>query len=531
MAIAGGSGCAAIRGLDEYTTASDAGFAPATDTQASDPSGNPSPDAGADAPGCSTNQECLRIATQASTQSGKPLVPSVCVRATATCQELTSEDCPRLYGDYRDENALVIGTLLGEAGATSLEQAAVLAASEIDDAGGLPGAVGGGRRPLVMVGCDTGADVVRASRHLSETLHAAAVVGPITGEAVIDVTQQVTAKGGMLLVTPTSTVSSIANLADGDLTWRVLPSDAQRATLVIQQMTDLEAVLRSTRALTTVKLGIVNASDARGASARDAITGKLILNGRFLSDAANAANVSLDGYSAGDAAAEQAIAMRYATTFKPDIVFVTSPEQLAELVIPLENALTAGRATARPYYVLTDAARTADLLAAVADGTLPADIKRRVRGIGVRPDAASASVLTDFRAAFATRWGAPPAELEAPLAYDATYAVAYALAATSGTVPTGATVAQGLRALAVGTAATVGKAGLASALSDLGGGKSVSVRGTYGPLQWDPNGDIHGGTIEVWCLGTAAGAPAFGSSGLTMDVATQVVGGAFVQCQ
>ena len=66
------------------------------------------------------------------------------------------------------------------------------------------------------------------------------MLGPREAEDVIDVTQQVSAKGGTLLLTPTSTATAIAYLADADLTWRAAPSDSQRANLVIAQMNALE---------------------------------------------------------------------------------------------------------------------------------------------------------------------------------------------------------------------------------------------------------------------------------------------------
>jgi ABC-type branched-subunit amino acid transport system substrate-binding protein len=533
--FAGSAGCALIQGLDEFTTA-DRAAAPAGTV--ADGAAGPAPQVEGSAPdaGCHSTRECVALATNGETPStsatSKASPPTVCVAATGKCESLVSEDCPRVYGDSTNDNAIVVGTLLSDSSASALEQASFLAVEEIDgNGGGVPSsAAGGAVRPLVVVGCNAGSDVLRATRHLAEVLHAPAIVGPISGEQVVEATQQISAKAGTLLMTPTSPAMAISKLSDGDLTWRATPSDAQRAKLVIEEIKDLETVLRATRGLTTVKLGIVSATDALGTSAREAISGKLILNGRFLNDAANAANVSLDAYPAGSASAQSAVATKYAATFRPDIVFVTAAEQIANVVVPLEQALTTARAPARPYYVLTDAARTSELLDAVAT-TLPADIRRRIRGVGVKPDASSAPVLDDFRAAFAARYGAAPAESAAAVSYDAMYAIAYALAATPGQAPTGASVAHGLRTLAVGNPAVVGAKGLGPVMRDLSSGKSVSLRGTFGLMQWDTSGDITGGTVEVWCVGGGAGAPAFGGSGLTMDVQTQVVGGAFVQCQ
>jgi branched-chain amino acid transport system substrate-binding protein len=540
-AIPGSTACAQLRGLDGYTIgdAPAGSDAPAPATPA-EPSAT-STDAGsaplADA-ACTTNRACTELAAAATKGITTSLVPTVCVASTGRCEALTSEDCPRVYGDYTKEGAIVVGTLLSDpTNVSALERAALLAAAEIDESGGLPSGAGAGAagRPIVLVGCNAGADVRRATRHLSEALRVPAIIGPRTGEQVVDATQQVTAKAGTLLMTPTSTAIGISNLADDDLTWRTTPSDAQRAKLVIQQLTDLEVVLRDTRALTSVKLGIVLPENALGTSARDAISGSLILNGRFISDAANASNVSVDAYAPDDGAAQAAIATKYATTFRPDLVLVTSAEQIANVVVPMEAAMTAARITTRPYYVLSDASKTQALLDAVAAPSMPADIRRRVRGIGVAQDTGSSAALAGFRAAFAARYGASLAtdatETAAGASYDAMYAIAYALATSAAKPPTGATVAHGLRSLAVGAAVTAGPTGLASSLHALAGGQSVSLRGTFGSMQWDANGDTTGGTLEVWCVGSAGGAPSFGSSGLTMDVRTQVVGGAFVQCQ
>jgi ABC-type branched-subunit amino acid transport system substrate-binding protein len=528
LAFAGG--CAALHGLDEYSTANGApeGTTPPSIEETGEGTTTP---AGVE-PGasCLVNADCT-MTEEVGVE--RPPVPSVCVKSAGTCASLVTADCPRVFGDYRNDDAIVLGALVGDEAEASLERAIVLAAEEINASkvGGLPPVTAqSSPRPLVIVACDAAADAVRAARHLVDDLHVPAIVGPTRGEDVVDVTHQVSAKGGTLLMTPTALLSQITDLADSDLTWRVVPADSQRAKLVIEQIKDLESVLRTTRGITTVKLGIVHRADAGGQSSLESIRGKLILNGRFLDDAANAPNVSLDAYQPNDEPAQQGIATKYGVTLKPDIVFITAPEQIANVMVPLEKALTATRAVHRPYYVLTDAAKTPETLEALAGTELPADIRRRVRVVGAPPDASSLPVLEAFRTAFAERHGSVP-DAAAAAAYDATYALAYALAATPHLPPAGASVAHGLRALGVGEPLGVGSADLGNALKSLSGGRPISLRGTSGLLRWDAAGDIAGGTLEVWCVGTADGALAFKGSGLTMDVQTQVVGGAFVQCQ
>lgn len=483
------TGCAAIRGLDDYSI-SGASIGTGDDAAMHATSA----DGGAD---CTTHGECDATA--------------MCVKATGRCVQLTTLECPRVLGDARADDAVLVGTILG----TEAEHAAVLAAEEL--------AAGPASLPhLVVVGCDLGADALVPARHLAEELHVAAILGPQRAEDVVAVTQP-SARAGTLLVTD-SPVGSIANLSDDDLTWRVVSSDVQRAKLVIEQMNELETLLRATRSVTTVKLAIVHASDALGTSARDAITGKLILNGHFLLDAANVGYVRDDQVTAGDAASYAALVTAYARQFRPDMVFVTAAEQIGSLVVPLEQSLTAARVVDKPYYVFTDAARVEELLARIASGDLPADIRRRIRGVGPVSPVASAPVLADFTTAFAARYGTAPAGGVNAM-YDAMYALAYASGTGSDRI------GHGLRALAVGQQAFVGPKAMGDVAVLLAKGQPMQLVGTQGPLQWDANGDLRGGTIEVWCVGSRSGAAAYGSSGMTMDVQTQVVGGAYVQCQ
>jgi branched-chain amino acid transport system substrate-binding protein len=536
-----GTGCAAMYHLDQYSTADDE--KPSAKTPPSEVD-SPPLEAGAEAvdagQSCNVNLDCNRpvVGENGGTATTAAPSPAICLKSTGKCAPLTSLDCPRVYGDYLQDSAIVVGTLLGGGGEAdvALEQSAVMAAEEIDSAragGGLPRvSAQGSARPLVVVGCDASTNAVRAARHLVDDLHVPAIVGPTAADDVVDVTQQVSSKGGTLIITPTSPASSISKLADDDLTWRVVPSDTQRAKLVIGQMNDLEDVLRTTRSLTRVKLGVIHRTDALGLSARDSISGTLIINGRFINDAANAAYVSIDSYTNQPnlASPMSSIVSKYSSTFVPDLVFITAPEQVAGVIIPLEQAFTTARIVNRPYYVCTDAAKTQEFLDAVASARLPGDIRRRVRGIGVKPDTSSAPILDAFTASFTARYGAPPRTSGAALSYDAMYAVAFAIAATPDLPVSGPSVAHGLRALGVGDAFSVGPNQAAQVMQSLSTGTSVSLRGTESAMQWDPMGDIAGGTAEVWCIGTGA-VPAFASGGLTMDVQTQIIGGAFVQCR
>src|SRR5204862_4543158 len=119
-------------------------------------------------------------------------------------------------------------------------------------------------RPLVMVSCDESTNLVRAAQHLVNDLEVPAIVGPNTSQDTLDVSAKVTVPGGTVVITPTAVASSITAIGDDDLTWLMVPSDVQRAPLMVSQIGVLEDQLKDARSVATVKLGIVFRNDALG---------------------------------------------------------------------------------------------------------------------------------------------------------------------------------------------------------------------------------------------------------------------------
>jgi hypothetical protein len=214
--------------------------------------------------------------------------------------------------------------------------------------------------------------------------------------------------------------------------------------------------------------------------------------------------------------------------FQPDIVVLAgTAEAITAVMNPLETAWPA--AAPRPQYVLIDSVKVPNLLTSAA--TNP-DLRSRVRGTGLTPGTASTSVLNAFNLDYIARYGMPTTASGVGPSYDATYAIAYALAATKDLPVSGANIAKGLRKLAGGaTPIEVGGSKVLSAFSKLGAGENISAIGTFVPLEWDDRGAVVGGTIEMWCIGVPAGAPAYGSSGLKYDIKTGMVSGEFKPCQ
>jgi ABC-type branched-subunit amino acid transport system substrate-binding protein len=509
-------------------------------------------DAGEDAGrGCLTNAECTALATAAGPSDAGVndaggdaapfsgtldggIIPAVCVQSVGRCAPLLTQDCRAIYGDYLNDNSILIGTIFNTTGSLAgsnipRQQAALLAAQEINSSvsgGGIPpGPDGGAVRPLLVVECDPTVNPIRAASHLAIDLHVPAVVGPNVAEDSLNITQQVSAAAGMLLMTPTVPIDPVTNLMDQGLTWRDVPSDHQRAPLYADQIGGLYTQLLSDRG-GTLKLAVVVRNDALGSSALNSISnvqfGSTTIGG-------SGSNVSIDEYALSDTTAQANIATKYATTFVPDIVFVIAQEAVNSIVVPLEQKLTAANYTGkRPYYIATDTAKTSGWLSAPSG--VPSDFPSRVRGVGVTPDATSVAVFASFNAAYKGYYGTNPGTSGMGPSYDAMYSIAYAIAAIRGMPITGASIAQGLNALDYGTAFSVGANSASGAFQALTSVGHIALQGTFTLMHWDNNGDIVGGTLQVWCVSTSSGTPSFAASGRNLDLTSMQITGTYTQC-
>lgn len=115
--------------------------------------------------------------------------------------------------------------------------------------------------------------------------------------------------------------------------------------------------------------------------------------------------------------------------------------------------------------------------------------------------------------------------------HDAAYAIGLALAATKEQPVSGKSIALGLRKLASGgTKLTTIGTNLASAFQRLGDGRAFTAVGSFGALDWDPDGAVKGGTLEAWCIGATANKPSYESSGLLFDLSSRTFSGTYAPC-
>jgi len=507
---------------------------------------------------CTFNSECTaKLSAGAAAE-----VAGVCVQdPTPHCAPLLSEDCTVVTGDYHDDAAILIASLLSTTGAqaaTNLprQQAAILAVEQINASnaanGVLQSASPGDTRKLVMLSCDEAANFPRVSTHLVSELHVSAIVGPNLSQDVLDLTAgkpetgvPSSARAGVTLLSPTAVASAIATIPDDNLTFMMVPSDIQRTPLMKQHINALETRLKTERSKSTIKLAIYYRADALGQGTVDGLT-SLTVNGGTLATAINLGKAREDSYD--PVSTDEAALVSSYVQFQPDIVVVVgAAEAVKYFVVPLEAAWQATLPTVpKPHYVGIDSTKVPDLITAVTGNN---DLRLRWSGTGITPTAETQPVLSAFQIAYGQRWkdangnAQPATQSGMGPAYDAVYTIALALVGNK--TISGPSLVDAMPALASNTAAcgydSAGVKAPCFALSDfartlyqnmgavLGRGKVTEI-GTFGRLEWDAQGAKTNGLIEIWCIDATGPKPIFASSGLTYDVKPQLPSGTFTQC-
>jgi ABC-type branched-subunit amino acid transport system substrate-binding protein len=439
-----------------------------------------------------------------------------CVRASGRCAALESTDCVDISGPTDADNALVLGALLAfDDSQGGLNRARLrsmqMAVEELNALGGVPLQPGAEpSRPLLLVACDESKNGERAAQHLTDDLRVAAILGPTGSQVSLDVTTRVTIPKNTLTLSPTALAESLAELSDNDMSWLMVPSDAQRGPLLRHQIATLERALRKERGR-DLKLGMVFQDDALGAGTRAALV-ELTWNDEALSLASNlGTHVHLASYDPTRDTHPDLIADY--SDFAPDLVVLVGGSSLVDDVLAkLEAAWTADE---RPEYLLIDAAKGPSLLQLVAETP---ELAARVRGTGVSPSSESQPVYRSFLLDYESHY---PGDVLASGAgvgpsYDAVYALAYALVAANG--ETSADIARGLRGLhapAASELTAVGPTTTLAAFRALKAEQPVALQGTFSALRWDERGAIASGTLEVWCVEVAGDVATYKSSGLT----------------
>lgn len=456
----------------------------------------------------------ITCSTDAACKAAEPL--SVCSALQKQCVPVLDTLCTELTGDVTNPNALRIGALLALHGPQlaidrERQRGLVLAVEQINQAGGVPDVWTGISHPLALVVCDTADDPVRAGRHLIEDLAVPAIIGPNSSDDTLELATRLSIEKRTLTMSPTAMASSLRDLADDDLSWSMVPTDAQRAPLLHAQIKALEATLRKSRSQ-PVKLSVIYRDDSFGHGVRLSLS-SLTINELPLSHPDNVERaVQWAMYSPSLDDVPSLVAAQLA--FEPDIILLAGMAEAADAIMqPLEERLGATSSSHQPHYVLTDGSKTRELLQLTQ--RYP-DMAARVHGVGsaASDDFAWSVFERAYRARFAD---AQPQLAGVAAAYDSVYAIGFAAAASGGTVE-GPDLAVGLRGIESEAKIAV-PADLASVFKELeraAPDTHLVAQGALSSFSWDERGAPRRGRLELWCV--AQDGQSFLSGGVTFEL-------------
>src|SRR6185503_7063434 len=106
---------------------------------------------------------------------------------------------------------------------------------------------------------------------------------------------------------------------------------------------------------------------------------------------------------------------------KPDVIAVFGQaESITGFVVPYEKLVQSNSLGAMdvPFYMLIDSNRVKEVIDGTTTSGVPADMRSRLRGVGVTPHPSSLSVLDAFNSPHQPRYGSHPRSSHMPQAYD-----------------------------------------------------------------------------------------------------------------
>ncbi len=468
-------------------------------------------------------------------QSGQP-EPAVCVARPAPgagaadadtfvrqCVQVTSPDCRQTASSSPDgkipDDAILLGALMPFDGPQANNtparlNSAILAMKQINapGVGGIPGPDGSARRSLALVACDETTDLPRAARHLAEELRVPAIVGPVIGQSLFEA-QPIIRDNDTAVFSPTVVADAAGGFDDKGRIFQMVLTDVQRAPLMNEQINDIEAQLRTSRARDSepIRLGTFFRNDALGEGTHVALL-DLKINGQPYTHEQTAGHVRATGYANEDLAATPQVFiddLLDGGRFMPDIIVIAGAGEIPDnFLAPLEAEWPPF--LPRPYYVTIDPLRIGPLLDFVGQSNaMDPDLRLRIRGTGVTSSRVGDDESETARAfdGFVLAYRSMVSDNEAPIisgmapAYDAVFTIAFALAARREFPVSGSSLVQGLPLLAGGeTKVVVGQNAPNVAFAELSASppRAVSAIGTFGPLEWDERGQKKAGMLEMW---------------------------------
>jgi branched-chain amino acid transport system substrate-binding protein len=423
--------------------------------------------------------------------------PEICRKDTHQCATLLSPDCANVYGDFANDDAIVLGSILSLKGTNASSGIAELQSAELalDDftntVVGLPGGSDGKPRPLVVVECDDSADnttAVRSATHLVNDIGVPAILGPDSSGLVTAVINSVTIPGKVLLISPAATSATLSGISP--YFWRTSPSDDIQAVPLRLSVGEIA----SAAALSPIKLAVLYKNDSYGQGLFSAVTATLQINGAPVGDPSNSANFKPVQYAADGS--DLATGVAAIVAFQPNLVALFGTNEVVSSGLDAIESGWPGGTTPppRPYYLLSDGGEVQELLDEI---TAHPTVRTHVRGT---VPGTNNALFQAFSLKYQGKYGSPANVFGMAGSYDSIYLLAYSLASLGTGAVTGTSMSSGMDKMIGGTAIDVGTGNMQNAITILEGGTAIDIDGASGPLDFDLTQHEAPSDIDVWCV-------------------------------
>ncbi len=465
---------------------------------------------------CSSNVECV---TRSAGQ------PAICRQDNHTCVPLLSPDCSKVYGDFNNDDAIVLGSILSLKGSNASSGMSELQSAELafDDftntVVGLPGGGNGKPRPLVLVECDDSGDntvAQRSATHLSKDIGVPAIIGPDSSGLCTAVINNVTIPAKVLMISPAATSATLSGISQ--YFWRTSPSDDIQAIPLRLSVGEIATAA----SLVTVKLAVVYKNDSYGSGLFSAVTSTLQINGAAVGDASNSGNFKPVQYAADGSDLASAVAQ--VVSFAPNIIALFGTNEVVSSGLDAIEAQWPGGSSPppRPQYLISDGGEVQELLDEITSNP---GIRTRVRGT---VPGTNNSLFQAFNLKYLGKYGSPADVFGMAGSYDSAYLLAYAIASLGSTAIDGTGIANGLDKMVGGVPIDVGTGALQTALTTLTGGSAIDINGASGPLDFDIKQHEAPSDIDVWCVALdGSNKPQFADSKRSFDSSSGLMVGSY----
>lgn len=463
--------------------------------------------------GCSKDACCSNV--QCSADLGNH--PALCREPGKPCVDLLGGDlCKYVDGkDYTDPNAIFVGTALQFNDSDPLNReisdiaykTIKLAVDEVNSRGtGLPPvAVGGPRRPIVLVSCDAPTASTeltgKALDHLTKTVGIKAFIGPLDEGNGVAIASQYLIPNNVFLACPYCTSSQFSGLNPPGAPAKVFsthPPGKGLAAALARSVADVEPEVRAAYGIAgDVKVALITsgyiAQYLEVGDQVEADPGFVWNGGKTKAQNATAGAFIRRTYTA----ANFLTLLNETVALAPHIIIMVGGLEVPLTGVKLIDGQL-GDAPIKPYYITNDGPYAASAIGALAN----TKYRRRFRGVWP----AKSAGINDAYQNFVSRFNAQspsqnPVGLEG--FYDATYLSLLALATTKTATPSAADVSAGVSRLQPpGVTFPVAPGELVPLLAALeANAGNADLTGTLSHLDYDLNsGTLKPVPYTYWCV-------------------------------